>query len=347
MTDATAIIAQFRDQAASCRALGSPFTGLVLDRIADLLPGRPDWAGAILGWPGDAHADALALRVAGALHRAVLQGDAALRAAYDARQIEAAALDTALRRNAALLNRYLAGPPQTNDPQRSAVLLGGFRQIAAQYPGLPLHCREIGASAGLNLSWDAYAYDFGAWRHNDASAAPLYLAAAWQGGVPPAAMIRVQSRAGCDVAPLRADLAADRERLLSYIWADQPQRLQRVTAALAHAVHQDIHVEAIKAGDFVARALAQRPGNGILVLYHSIVWQYVAAAEQQRITALMQQAGAQAGRPAPLAWLRFEPGAARDGADLTLTLWDGGNPAGETQYLAVGDYHGRWVRWLA
>jgi len=351
MTDAAAIIAQFRDQAVYCRKLGSPFTGLLLDTIAELLPGMPDWAERILSWPGDPRADALALRVAGALHRAVLQGDKPLRAAYDARQIEAAALDTALRRNAALLGRYLAGPPQTNDPQRSAVLLGGFRQIAAQHPGLPLHCREIGASAGLNLSWDAYAYDFGSWRHNDAGAAPLHLAAEWQGAAPPQetiqAAIHVESRAGCDLAPLQAGNTADRERLLSYIWADQPQRLQRVTAALAHAVRQDIRVEAINAGDFLARALAQRPGNGILVLYHSIVWQYIAAAEQQRIAALMQAAGTKATKTAPLAWLRFEPGAARDGADLTLTLWDGREAEGHTQYLAVGDYHGRWVRWLA
>lgn len=344
------IITSFTDQAVYCRALGSPFTGQVLDTVASLLPGQPDWAARILSWTGDPKADALPLRVAGALHRAVLQGDESLRAAYDARQIEAAALDAALRRQHALLDHYLQSPPQTNDPQRSAVLLGGFRMIAAQYPALGLHCREIGASAGLNLSWDAYSYDFGAWRHpghhSDAASAPLHLSADWQGGPPPQATIAVQSRAGCDVAPLRAEQAADRARLLSYIWADQPQRVQRVTAALAHAQQAGIRVETRHADDFLTAALAEHTA-GVFVLYHSIVWQYIAAAEQQRITALMQQAGAKATKAAPLAWLRLEPGAARDGADLTLTLWDGRDAAGHTQYLAVGDYHGRWVRWLA
>lgn len=349
-----AIIASFTDQAVYCRKLGSPFTGLLLDTIATLLPGKPDWAARILSWPGDPRADALPLRVAGALHRAVLQGDQSLSAAYDARQIEAASLDTALRRQRALLDHYLQSPPQTNDPQRSAVLLGGFRCISAQYPGLALHCHEIGASAGLNLSWDAYSYDFGTWchpgRHNDAAASPLHLGADWQGDAPPQGTIIVASRAGCDVAPLRADDAADRARLLSYIWADQPQRVQRVTAALAHAQRAGIAVETRHADDFLTDALARHAnshGGGIFVLYHSIVWQYIAPDEQQRITAAMQRAGAKATKAAPLAWLRLEPGAARDGADLTLTLWDGRDPAGQTQYLAVGDYHGRWVRWLA
>lgn len=345
------IIASFTDQAVYCRKLGSPFTGHILDAVASLLPGRPDWAARILTWPGDPRADALPLRVAGALHRAVLEGgDESLRAAYDARQIEAASLDTALRRQHALLDHYLQSPPQTNDPQRSAVLLGGFRCISAQYPGLALHCHEIGASAGLNLSWDAYSYDFGPWRHpgrhNDASASPLHLSADWQGDAPPQAEITVASRAGCDVAPLRAHDAADRARLLSYIWADQPQRVQRVTAALAHAQHAGITVETRHADDFLTAALSKHE-TGIFVLYHSIVWQYIAAEEQQRVVAAMQHAGAKARKTAPLAWLRLEPGAARDGADLTLTLWDGGDNAGQTQYLAVGDYHGRWVRWLA
>lgn len=341
-----AVIAHFNEQAAACRALGSPFTGDLLERIADLLPRHPDWAAPMLRWPGDPKADALALRVAGALHRAVLLGeDTALAAAYAALRIDDALLDAALRRHHDLLATYLQSPPQTNDPQRSAVLLGGFLEIAAACPGLALQCREIGASAGLNLSWDSYACDFGAWSRSPAHA-PLHLAADWQGGMPWQGRIAVQDRAGCDVAPLNAADATQRQRLLSYIWADQPQRLARVTAALDHAVRQRIAVEKMAAGDFVVRALAQRSRDRVFVLYHSIVWQYVAAAEQQRIEQALRAAGKAATTDAPLAWLRLEPGTARDGADLLLTLWSGQPSDGETRRLAVGDYHGRWVRWL-
>ncbi len=339
------IVAAFRDQAEYCRTLGSPFTGHLLDLAAARLAAGAAWAAPILTWAGDPRADALALRLAGALHRAVLDGDRALGACYAARQIAAGAFDEALTRHAALLARYLQGPPQTNDPQRSAVLLGGFLQIAQACPGLPLQTCEIGASAGLNLCWDAYAYDYGGWRSGDAVSAPLTLHSRWGGERPPATQPRVIARAGCDVAPLDAANPEHRQRLLSYIWADQPERQQRVLRALDHAAGQQIRVMAAPAAEFLDSQLQTRRPGAVFVLYHSIVWQYVGSPEQLRIAEVMQQAGRAATPQAPLAWLRFEPGAATDGADLTLTLWTGNAPGGHTERLGAGDYHGRWVRW--
>jgi hypothetical protein len=351
MTSPADVIAHFRDQANYCRALGSPFTALLLDLAAARLEAKAAWVAPILAWTGDPRADALALRVAGALHRAVLNGDAQLAACYAAQTLTPADLDAALLRHADLLALYLQSPPQTNDPQRSAVLLGGFLRLAQLCPGLALQCCEIGASAGLNLSWDVYAYDFGAWQHGEPQTAPLLLRSRWDGAVPDgvAHRPRVLGRAGCDVSPLDARRSTDRQRLLSYIWADQPERLARVTHALDHAAAADITVTHAPAADFLASQLQQRAARkdnpAVFVLYHSIVWQYIAEDEQRRIAAQMQQAGAAATPEAPLAWLRFEPGRATDGADLTLTLWDGHRPDGTSQRLGTGDFHGRWMRW--
>ncbi len=345
MPSADSVIAAFRDQANSCRTLGSPFTGALLDLAAERLNAKASWTEAILNWPGDPRADALPLRLAGALQRAVLDGDAALAACYAAGEIATADLDAALTRHAALLAQYLQSPPQTNDPQRSAVLLGGFLKLAQLCSGLPLQCCEIGASAGLNLSWDAYAYDFGSWQHGEPQTAPLLLRCRWAGVQPPTLRPRVVARAGCDVAPLDARNSTDRQRLLSYIWAGQPERLARVTLALDHAAARDIDVHPSPADAFLAAQLQQRRTDSVFVLYHSIVWQYIAAPEQQRIAATMQAAGKSATAQSPVAWLRFEPGRATDGADLTLTLWDGRDPAGQDLRLGTGDYHGRWMRW--
>lgn len=345
------VVASFRDQADYCRALGSPFTGALLDLAAERLAAHAPWTTPILNWPGDPRADALPLRLAGALHRAVLDGDEKLAACYAAKEIAAADLDAALARHAGLLALYLQSPPQTNDPQRSAVLLGGFLRLAQLCSGLPLQTCEIGASAGLNLSWDSYAYDFGTWQHGDLQTAPLLLRCRWGGPSPEHVQRpRVITRAGCDVSPLDARNSADRQRLLSYIWADQPERLARVTLALDHAAACDIAVRRAHAADFVAAQLRQRDAKkdrpSVFVLYHSIVWQYVAAEEQRRIMAAMQAAGAAASAQSPVAWLRFEPGRAKDGADLTLTLWDGStSPMGREERLGTGDYHGRWMRW--
>ena len=75
---------------------------------------------------------------------------------------------------------------------------------------------------------------------------------------------------------------------------------------------------------------------------HSIVWQYLGAEAQGRITEAISRRGARASVEAPLAWLRLEPepGAGRPG--LRLTLW----PGGEERLLGLGDYHGRQMTWL-
>lgn len=342
MASPDTVIAHFRIQAEHCRRLGSPFTAALLDIIAGLLPQRPAWASALLEWPGDPQADALALRVAGALHRAVLENaDPELGRAYRAHRIAPAQADAALARQQDRLAEYLQSPPQTNDPQRAAVLLGGFQVIAAR-THRPLAICEIGASAGLNQVWDAYSYIFETWRWCLREPAPLTLRAEWQGGTPPLAPLEVHSRAACDIAPIDLGDEAQCRRLLSYIWADQDARLRRVAAAIAYARAQKVAVERRDAGAFIERQLAARPDNAAFVLYHSIVWQYIPQAEQRAITRAMKQAGRNASEAAPLAWLAFEPGDARDGADLTLTLW----PGGKSTRLAEGDYHGRWVRWL-
>ncbi|WP_300301509.1 DUF2332 family protein, partial [Ferrovibrio sp.] len=266
-----------------------------------------------------------------------------LAACYAARKMDAETLDAALRRHADLLARYLQSAPQTNDPQRSAILLGGFLQITRQFGPLPLDICEIGASAGLNQSWFRYAYDFGDWHWGEAAQAPLALRADWSGPRPPDGAPLVRHSAACDLAPIDPDNPEDRQRLLSYIWADQPERLDRVRRALDFAARSGIRVTRSAAGDFVAQALQRRQPGGVFVLCHSIVWQYIDPTEQQRITGLMRAAGEAATPDAPLAWLRFESGAAKDGGELALTLW----PGGDTHQLAVADYHGRWVRWYA
>ena len=59
---------------------------------------------------------------------------------------------------------------QTNETARCSALLPAF---AAVGDGRPLALIEMGASAGLNLRWDRYAYDYGGGRTAGAAASPL------------------------------------------------------------------------------------------------------------------------------------------------------------------------------
>jgi hypothetical protein len=219
--------------------------------------------------------------------------------------------------------------------------LPGFLLAAAE-TGLPLRIREIGASAGLNLRFDRYRYALGPHRWGDA-ASPVEIAAEWRGGRPPLeAPLAVASRAGCDLEPRRADDPDEARRLESYVWPDQPERLRPLRAALRLARESPLRVERASAGEWLARELAEPAEGECTVVFHSAVWIYLAAAEQERVRALVEERGARATARAPCAWLRHEDGALPATIELRLRLW----PGGEERLLALGHPHGRRVEWL-
>jgi hypothetical protein len=222
------------------------------------------------------------------------------------------------------------------------MLLGGFITIAAA-AGRPLAILEVGASAGLNLMFDCYCYDFGGWRWGADGAAPT-IAASWEGPRPPDVPLVVAERRGCDRHPL--DLRDDeaRRRLRSYVWADQKERLERVDAAIATALSfGPPAVDRVDAADWLeARLEEPRPGR-VAVVVHSIVWQYLAEDTRARIADAIARRGAaaEAGGP-PVAWLRMEPEPDAAQPGLRLTLW----PGGQERLLGIGDYHGRRMSWF-
>jgi hypothetical protein len=341
-------LSHFQRQAETCERLGSPFTAAVLTALADALAGGAPALAPVARHAGDPKAGALALRVAGALHRIAQDGrDHRLARLYSCGDASlarrsAALLSSVLLANQHILEAYLASPPQTNEPARSAMLLGGFLTVAAA-TRLPLGVLEIGASAGLNLIFDRYRYDFGSWRWGGEGAVPT-IAAAWQGPRPPDVPLLVRHRRGCDSHPL--DLRADesRRRLRSYVWPDQRDRLRRLEAAIATALSFDPPVvDHDDAADWLEAHLEKlQPGN-VTVIVHSIVWQYLTAEKRARITGAIVRRGAaaKAGAP-PLAWLRLEPEPDRAQPALRLTLW----PGGQECLLGIGDYHGRRMIWL-
>ena len=124
------------------------------------------------------------------------------------------------------------------------------------------------------------------------------------------------------------------------MWADQGGRLRLLRDALAVAPLVPVQVEAAPAADWLAARLADTRGRGATVVYHSIVMQYLDAAEKERLLDVFAEAGARASRTAPLARLALEPGG--EEAHLRLTTW----PGGAERLLATSGYHGRLIRWL-
>ncbi len=344
------MLAHFNEQARFCTAYGSPFTGQLIERFAADLESDGPVAGLVRAWPGNPRADVVALRLAGALHAAALTDrDAALAAVYPARtgnwrMEEVWPLARAfLEREPAWVEQFLQFAPQTNETRRTIALLAGFLSFAKHWNG-PIDMLEIGASAGLNLYWDRFAYRTSSWRWG--SGGPVVIDTDWQGPAPPAdASLDVRHRAACDINPLDIREESERLRLKSYIWPDQADRLARFDGAVALALANDVRVERADAGEWIARKLSARAPDAATIVYHSVFLQYPPRQTRTAIIGAIQGAGAAAAADAPLAWVRLEPEALTENAPnalrfvIDLTTW----PGSERRILGYTDGHVRAV----
>ena len=340
------IAENFDRQAEASVMLGSPFTALACRLLAEKLEPDSLFAGRIGGWEGNAKDDALPLRAVGGLHALARSGRCPLLSAvYPPHAADPDAvwqgIVAGISREDAFLAAYLDGPPQTNEVARSNAILGGCLFIAGK-TGTPLELFEIGSSAGLNLSFDRYGYALGLGRWGSVDA-PVQIASRWEGEAPALTTpLTITARSGCDVKPIDPGSASDRDRLLSYIWPDQFERLARIDAALSLAARSRIRVERADAAEWLERRLAaDGPAGRTRVVFHSAVWSYLPTTTKDRLKATIRGAGAKATADAPIAWLSVEPDDIDGSAAIRATIW----PDGTTHHLGRSDHHGRWAKW--
>lgn len=340
----------FRNQADVCERDGSPlYAALARACARDLEAGGPV-AKLLEQWSGDAVLDAVAMRLFGAVHRFVLNGELPELASHypsvggkpESPQLEEAFL-AAVSTEADRILPELADQVQTNEVRRSAVLLGGFLEIAAN-TGKPLRLLELGASAGLNHIWDQYRYRLGALPWGEADATPL-LETHWSGPPPKIdAKLVVSERAACDLFPIDLRRAGAELRLGSFVWPDQPERRQRFLQAAERVRQAEVEIDSSRALPWLeARLAAPSPGQATVV-FHSIFWHYMTREDQRGIEALLAAKGAAAKPTAPLAWLRMEA-RSFDTCELRLSLWSG-RRLREDRVLAECGFHGQFVNWL-
>lgn len=233
----------------------------------------------------------------------------------------------------------LARATQTNEAGRLATLVPAFAMLAG---GEPLALLEVGASAGLNLRWDRYAYRAGdfAWGPADS---PVRVEFELRGDWPVAfpSRVEVASRRGCDAAPHDPTTREGALTLLAYVWPDQRQRVERLRAALDHAAAVPVEVEREGAAAWLGRQLAKPVPGQATVVFHSLVAQYLSDEETAAFHGHLREAAARATEQAPLAWLRMEP--AGKWTEVRLSTW----PGGESRLLARAGYHGSPVEPIA
>ncbi len=340
---------RLRAQAEQCDLHGSRLTAALLYGAADdYEAGGP--TAALLGPHADDPSGSVpSLRLAGALHRLVLERRAPELALHYPTVGGTAGVDgawAAARRTITdrmdELREGVRRPVQTNEVGRSAVLYGGLQHVSA-HTGKPLRLLEIGASAGLNLMVDRFAYDVAEGQTLGDPRSPVRLVRPWHGRFP-TGDVQLLERAGCDPAPLDPANEADRLTLTSYVWADQFERFGRLRAALQLAGDHGVAVEQLPASAFLSRELAQPRPAAATVVWHSVVRQYLDPTECTEVSRLLAEAGARATEAAPLAHLSLEPEKVGDGRfrfQVELTTW----PGGRRTVLAECKGHGPPVVW--
>src|SRR5689334_537083 len=169
---------------------------------------------------------------------------------------------------------------QTNEPGRCAVLL----PVLAALPQ-PLALIEVGASAGLCLYPDRYAYRYG--DHTVGTGTPLLECAA-TGLVPPDTLPRVVWRAGLDLNPLDVTDPADVAWLDCLIWPEQEHRRTRLReAAAVAAADPPLLIRGDLVDDLPALA-ARAPAGATLVVFHTSVLYQVPAPRRAAFVDLVR-----------------------------------------------------------
>jgi hypothetical protein len=331
-----------------CAGMGSPMYGDVLRQVAADVEAGGVFAAILAGHENDSGRLALPLRLLGGLHRLVLDGRApVLRRWYPSvgghwdAQAGWPDIVQAAAEHADYLRGALQQPPQTNEVGRSAALIGGLLVLVDRFD-LPVHLFEIGCSAGLNLRADHFRYRHqgGEWGPADS---PVIIDDAWRGPPPPATGLRITERHGYDIAPLDATSSDGELTLLSYVWPDQPARLERLRGAISTARQVPAPLYRRNAADAVADLGVS--AGALTVLWHSIMWQYLSETEQDTVAAAIEELGARARPESPFAHLALEPHRRTPDAPVEFAVRARSWPGAVDRVLGVCSPHGPPVTW--
>jgi hypothetical protein len=231
---------------------------------------------------------------------------------------------------------------QTNEVRRCGCLLPAFAAVASRAQGRPLALVEIGASAGLNLLWDRYGYDYGDdWPYGDNSS-PVQLVCALRGDRRPplpAVLPTVATRVGLDLNPIDV---RDREAVLwlrALVWPDEAGRAALLQRALQLAQREPPMLLAGNALDLLPEVLATIPADQALCVFHTHTVNQFPPEERARLASRLAACGATRDLyQVSIEWL------GEASPHLELAAFERGMKT--ATLLAYCGSHGEWLEWL-
>jgi len=230
----------------------------------------------------------------------------------------------------------------TNEVQRCACLMPAFRWVASRFAAARLHLIEVGASAGFNLLWDQYAYDYGAAGRIETETAPFVLycdVRNHQGFGIDLSLPAIGTRMGIDPFAIDVGDPDDRQWLQALVWPEHQERAERLRSLLdwipsrRPAVIREDGVEAI------VRAIRDLGTEGLACVFHSFVLNQFSETAKSSFHARLRSSAA--ARPVVRIGMEWDREA---GAVVLDAEHHHGDKSGRT-VLATCDAHGRWLDW--
>lgn len=346
--------AQLRKEAAKAHAFGKLFAAAIFASLSRTLATAPPIAARVEHWPDDIARAGVIFRLNAGLHALARSGFCPLlneiyRSASHDCAPDPALLDMAimlaLKDGEAELLNWLQHPTQTNEVGRVAGLAAVLLELGAKR-SMPCDLLELGSSAGLNLNIARYAIKMGKVETGD-PASVVRIAPRWIGSEPVPGELAIARAAGVDPNPLDVRRQRDAELLQSYVWPGEHARADRLAGAIAMARRHPPLVERGNAGTWLAQRLATPQASGERrIVFHSMVLQYLSAAECEAIRSSMEEAGRAATEQRPLARLELEWNEDRSAVELCLTEWDATAQSGQRRLVARCHPYAEWFEWM-
>lgn len=230
---------------------------------------------------------------------------------------------------------------QTNVVQRSIILLPAFAHVAKLGGGRPLAQIEVGASAGLNLNWQHYHFDYGSGLSWGDETSSVRLSTERRSDVAQPDLpesLRTSSSVGVELQPI--SLADDSAVLWlrSLVWPENVELHRQLSAAIGVAKEHPPNVVEGDANVQLPALLESAPKDATLCVFAThVLYQFPRDALITLFKTMQTYSESR-----PVYFISMETANAH--SELKLTRYETGSRT--ITKLANGHPHGYWLEWL-
>ncbi|BBW95629.1 hypothetical protein GsuE55_04620 [Geobacillus subterraneus] len=226
---------------------------------------------------------------------------------------------------------------QTNEVRRCAYLYPVFCWIYEQVK-TPLSLIEIGTSAGLQLAWDQYRYEYGRQGSYGNLSSDVVITSSIRGNRWPFLLPEsppVAERIGIDLHVIDLKKEDDRRWMEALIWPEHQDRRQLFVQAARRLEQVPVRLIEGDGGNLLAEIVAQVPSETVVCVFHTHVANQMSDEKKRVLLERIHEIGRQ-----------------RDWFHVYNNMWDRklhlDGMIGNREYqqiVAETDGHGRWFRW--